>query len=85
MRLTEGEAEELPKAEEDLLRPEVRRSPSGLGALIDDGFVEFGVSGRPLADRLPPGDSGSPAVQVGATMKGASGVGPARLPASGMI
>src|SRR5262249_33468784 len=36
----------LRQLEKQLLQPEVRRSPSVLGALLADEFVEFGSSGR---------------------------------------
>jgi hypothetical protein len=38
--------EELKRLEEELLRPEVRRSPEKMAALLADDFVEFGKSGR---------------------------------------
>jgi hypothetical protein len=46
MRLWSADAEELKRLEEDLLRPEVRRSPEKMDALLADDFVEFGRSGR---------------------------------------
>ena len=36
----------LRKLEEELLDPEVRRSPERVGRLLADDFVEFGSSGR---------------------------------------
>ncbi len=36
----------LQSLEEQLLRPEVRTSPACVAALLADGFVEFGSSGR---------------------------------------
>lgn len=61
MLLTDRDVEDLRSLEEDLLRPEVRRSPRRLDALIADGFREFGSSGRVFdkaevmeaAERLP--------------------------------
>lgn len=46
MRLKSADAEELKRLEEALLRPEVRRSPEKMDALLADDFVEFGKSGR---------------------------------------
>ena len=45
-RLGPAEAAELQRLEEELLRPEVRRSPAHIAALLADDFVEFGSSGR---------------------------------------
>ncbi len=39
-------ADEIYRLETELLRPEVRHSAEELDALLDDGFVEFGSSGR---------------------------------------
>jgi hypothetical protein len=39
------EAPLLRRLEEELLKPEIRRSPDQVGALLSDGFVEFGSSG----------------------------------------
>ena len=36
----------LRRLEEELLKPEVRRSPDQVGDLLSDDFVEFGSSGR---------------------------------------
>ncbi len=38
--------DELRRNEEDLLRPDVRFSRDKMSALLDDGFLEFGASGR---------------------------------------
>ena len=46
MHLWSADVEELRRLEEELLRPEVRRSPEKMGALLADDFVEFGRSGR---------------------------------------
>ena len=46
MRLRSADAEELKRLEEALLRPDVRRSPEQMDALLADDFVEFGKSGR---------------------------------------
>ena len=46
MCLRSTDAEELKRLEEALLRPEVRRSPENMDALLADDFVEFGKSGR---------------------------------------
>ena len=46
MCLGSAEAAELQRLEEELLRPEVRRSPEHIAALLADDFVEFGSSGR---------------------------------------
>lgn len=40
------DARKLRELEESLLRPEVRRSAEVMGALLADGFFEFGRSGR---------------------------------------
>jgi hypothetical protein len=40
------EAEELKRLEENLLQPDVRRSPEQMAAFLADDFVEFGRSGR---------------------------------------
>jgi hypothetical protein len=44
--LSARDAEELQRLEEALLRPDVRRSPAKMAALLADDFVEFGSSGR---------------------------------------
>ena len=46
MRPWSEEAEELKRLEENLLQPEVRRSPEQMAAFLADDFVEFGRSGR---------------------------------------
>ncbi|WP_274050292.1 DUF4440 domain-containing protein [Thalassomonas haliotis] len=38
--------DEIIALEMDLLKPEIRRSPSALSRLISDDFLEFGGSGR---------------------------------------
>jgi hypothetical protein len=40
-----AEAALLRRLEEELLKPEVRRSPGQVGVLLSDDFVEFGSSG----------------------------------------
>ena len=46
MQLPDEIATELQRLEEMLLRPEVRRSPLEMDALLADDFVEYGRSGR---------------------------------------
>jgi hypothetical protein len=46
MRLGAADAAELQRLEEELLRPDVRRSPEKMAALLADDFIEFGSSGR---------------------------------------
>jgi hypothetical protein len=54
--LGSAEAAELQRLENELLRPDVRRSPENMAALLADDFVEFGSSGRRYgkADLLNP-------------------------------
>lgn len=59
--MSDRDLERFRALEESLLRPDVRASREQLDALIDDDFVEYGVSGRffgkaavlDAADRLP--------------------------------
>jgi len=46
MALSSEDVQELQRLEEELLRPEVRRSPEKMEALLADDFLEFGRSGR---------------------------------------
>ena len=46
MTIPPAEAPLLRRLEEELLKPEVRRSPDQVGDLLSDDFVEFGSSGR---------------------------------------
>ena len=46
MSLGSADAAELKRLEEELLRPEVRRSPEKMAPLLAEDFVEFGQSGR---------------------------------------
>jgi hypothetical protein len=46
MYLESADAAELQRLEEELIQPEVRRSPEKMAALLADDFVEFGRSGR---------------------------------------
>ena len=46
MQLSSEDVQELQRLEEELLRPEVRRSPEKMAALLADDFLEFGRSGR---------------------------------------
>ena len=46
MCLSAKDAAELQRLEEELLRPDVRRSPAKMAALLADDFVEFGKSGH---------------------------------------
>ena len=39
-------AQQLRKLEEDMLQPEIRRSPEAVASLLTDDFCEFGSSGR---------------------------------------
>jgi hypothetical protein len=45
MTISPAEATLLRRLEEELLKPEVRRSPDRVGDLLSDDFVEFGSSG----------------------------------------
>ena len=45
MTIPPAEATLLRRLEEELLNPEVRRSPDQVGDLLSDDFVEFGSSG----------------------------------------
>jgi len=45
MTIPPAEATLLRRLEEELLKPEVRHSPSQVGGLLSDDFVEFGSSG----------------------------------------
>ncbi|QWW69826.1 DUF4440 domain-containing protein [Rhizobium sp. WYJ-E13] len=46
MHVTETTFEDIRALEEALHRPEIRRSRQALEALLADGFLEFGASGR---------------------------------------
>jgi len=46
MQLSSEDVQELQRLEEELLRPEVRRCPEKMAALLADDFLEFGRSGR---------------------------------------
>ena len=46
MQLSSEDLQALQRLEEELLRPEVRRSPEKMAALLADDFLEFGRSGR---------------------------------------
>ena len=46
MELSSEDVQELQRLEEELLRPEVRRCPEKMAALLADDFLEFGRSGR---------------------------------------
>ena len=46
MQLSSEDVQELQRLEEELLRPEVRRSPEKMAVLLADDFLEFGRSGR---------------------------------------
>ena len=46
MPLEPAEVVELQRLEEELLRPDVRRFPEKMAALLANAFVEFGSSGR---------------------------------------
>ena len=45
MKMTPPEADLLRHLEEELLRPEVRKSADQVGRLLADDFIEFGSSG----------------------------------------
>jgi hypothetical protein len=45
MCLSSREAEELQRLEKELLRPDVRRSPAKMAALLAEDFLAFGRSG----------------------------------------
>jgi len=58
MEVEGGEANLLRNLEEQLLRPEIRKSRERLNELLADGFAEFGSSGRvfdkaEILERLP--------------------------------
>jgi hypothetical protein len=58
MEVEDGEASLLRSLEEQLLRPEIRKSRERLNELLADGFAEFGSSGRVfdktgIIERLP--------------------------------
>ena len=46
MQLTAADWQELQRLEEALLRPDVRRSPEVMAALLAEDFRECGQSGR---------------------------------------
>jgi hypothetical protein len=46
MQLTAADWQELQRLEEALLRPDVRRSPEVMAALLAEDFRAFGQSGR---------------------------------------
>jgi hypothetical protein len=46
MQLSSEDVQELQRLEEERLRPEVRRCPEKMAALLADDFLEFGRSGR---------------------------------------
>jgi hypothetical protein len=46
MQVAAEDVATLRRLEEQLMRPEVRRSPAEVGALLAEGFREFGSSGR---------------------------------------
>jgi hypothetical protein len=46
MCLSSRDAAELQRLEQELLRPDVRRSPAKMAALLADDFLEFGRSGH---------------------------------------
>ena len=46
MQLAVADWQELQRLEEEILRPDVRRSPEAMAALLAEDFREFGQSGR---------------------------------------